>query len=241
MPKRAASSASKKTVKKSRPSSRAPRAKKEGLHFLTNPKKSIFGRAVPQTLTATHRYASGTYHTATGAATTLQVFKCNGLYDPDTTNIGHQPYLFDQISALYNHWTVVRSRITITFNNFRPAGGPDTYEHRLQCALFVDDDATFTGGLSAALELGNNCSWGVITGNDTGKTLHSKWSLKDNFGITKPLGMSRFQGDSSNDPTELSQFILLVQNSSAATEYIDYVAVIEYDVIWSEPKDVAQS
>lgn len=56
-----------------------------------------------------------------GAGTALQVFRGNSLYDPDFTNVGHQPNLFDQMAALYNHYFVEASSITVRAINMRAA------------------------------------------------------------------------------------------------------------------------
>lgn len=41
-------------------------------------------------------------------------FKANGLYDPDVAVGGHQPYGFDQLMNVYNNYTVLGSKITVT-------------------------------------------------------------------------------------------------------------------------------
>lgn len=41
-------------------------------------------------------------------------FSANGLYDPNISGVGHQPYGFDQLMALYNHYTVTGARIKAT-------------------------------------------------------------------------------------------------------------------------------
>lgn len=41
------------------------------------------------------------------------VFSCNGLFDPDSTGGGHQPYGFDQIAAQYGKYVVKSSRIKV--------------------------------------------------------------------------------------------------------------------------------
>nr|DAV46090.1 MAG TPA: Capsid protein [Cressdnaviricota sp.] len=45
------------------------------------------------------------------------VFHATSIYDPDNTGTGHQPYGFDQIMAMYDHFTVLGSKIKVTAVN----------------------------------------------------------------------------------------------------------------------------
>lgn len=45
------------------------------------------------------------------------VFRANSVYDPNHTAGGHQPMFHDQYSAVYNHYKVAGSKITITGTN----------------------------------------------------------------------------------------------------------------------------
>lgn len=42
-----------------------------------------------------------------------QIWKMNGLFDPDTSGTGHQPYLYDQLSALYTRYRVYGCKIEV--------------------------------------------------------------------------------------------------------------------------------
>lgn len=42
-------------------------------------------------------------------------FRANSAFDPNETEIGHQPYNWDQLSPFYKYYRVIRSHITGTF------------------------------------------------------------------------------------------------------------------------------
>lgn len=44
----------------------------------------------------------------------VYAFRANGMYDPNYTSTGHQPYGFDQLMAAYNHYAVMGSRCIVT-------------------------------------------------------------------------------------------------------------------------------
>ncbi len=48
-------------------------------------------------------------------AMAAHIFSANGLFDPDITGVGHQPYSFDQWMAVYDHYHVVGAKISVTF------------------------------------------------------------------------------------------------------------------------------
>lgn len=52
-----------------------------------------------------------------GVFGTIQKMNLNSLYDPNNTGGGHQPYGYDQISALYRRYLVRRADIMIEFVN----------------------------------------------------------------------------------------------------------------------------
>jgi len=53
---------------------------------------------------------------ASGLAAAPWFFNMNGMYDPDQTGTGHQPYGFDQYAALYSLYTVTHVSINIAFH-----------------------------------------------------------------------------------------------------------------------------
>jgi len=45
-------------------------------------------------------------------ATAQHTFRCNNIYDPDATGGGHQPRHFDILAEVYDHYTVLGSKMT---------------------------------------------------------------------------------------------------------------------------------
>lgn len=43
--------------------------------------------------------------------------RANSLYDPDHSGVGHQPRGFDELAAIYDHYTVIGSKIKVSFEN----------------------------------------------------------------------------------------------------------------------------
>lgn len=195
--------------------------------------RANFGRGIPKSLAITHKYCEKYFITAT--STTSVTFRANGLYDPTVAIGGHQPYLYDQVSPLYDHYLVKASRIKLTISN-------TAVNDRWIACGFVDDDATYSGNINTALERADQKkSWVMCPpGSDT-KTIYLTWSLPKDFSIKDGLGLSRFQGTAGTDPTEQSYFHFFFQNETGATAYMDYVAEIEYDTVWTEVADVGGS
>jgi len=52
---------------------------------------------------------------ATSTNWVTQNYRGNGMYDPDYTNVGHQPLGFDQWTQFYNKYRVYASKIVVTF------------------------------------------------------------------------------------------------------------------------------
>lgn len=203
-----------------------------------------FGRTIPTTLTATHRYCVPAVTSSVAAGGTAQIFyKANSLYDPEDAVGGHQPYLFDQLSALYEHFVVVASRMTIIITpNYETAsfaGQAWTF------SLMLNSDSSMAGGVQTTIEQGRNVTWANSGPNTDSIVLKSNWDIRKEFGLKtyqEAVGLSRFQGTSASDCTELTHYLVSAQNNaSAANGKFTYVTVIDYKVIWSEPKDAASS
>jgi len=100
----------------------------------------------PNTKLVRHKYCDQITIPAGAAAglSTLYQFRCNSMFDPDYTGVGHQPMFRDEMAAQYTYYTVLSSKIKFTFT------ASNTQELIYQ--LWVDDDVTVAGAISENCE-----------------------------------------------------------------------------------------
>lgn len=78
--------------------------------------KNDFG--FPDRLSTKLVYCDAFNIAASGGAVASNTFRLNSLYDPDLTNVGHQPQWFDQLATVYQKYRVKGAKITVTFSPF---------------------------------------------------------------------------------------------------------------------------
>lgn len=200
-----------------------------------NPQGDIF----PRLFKFTHKYCDqGIELTSTSGVPGKYVYSCNGMYDPNITGGGHQPYLFDQLSALYDQYCVIGSKITFTLINTTDSlVGADI-------ALFVSDIAAPTAAtlVQDAIEQGRKwLQLSATGGNKAVGKISATWSARKAFGKS-PLTDDQLRGTVSANPVE-QQFYQLwyVGSDNASTITLDLVTVVEYIAIWTENKILARS
>lgn len=171
------------------------------------------------------------YNIASGATgvSNAHVFSCNGLYDPDITGVGHQPRGFDQIMALYDHYTVIASKIKVQYW-IRPA-----QTGQAAVGISVQDDNTVFTDYRDYMESPNNVTIQLSPDGDRSKTLVSQINPNKFLGRSKPLADSQLKGSSTGNPTEQCYFHVWVTSSTEATS-VDAVVEIEYTAIMGEPR-----
>lgn len=182
-----------------------------------------------------HRYVDYQALTTAGGLSNYQ-FSVNGLYDPNITGVGSQPMYFDQMAAIYNHYTVIGSKCTI---KIVPQG--TAVQEPYQCTLWINDDTTTTPNDIGIAE-GRGAYTSLSQGGVNPKTivLKKNWSLKKAFAGN--VSSSQFQGTNTANPSEQEYFQLSFRPLSGANTVSIYAWVsIEYIAVWKELKDIATS
>jgi hypothetical protein len=183
------------------------------------------------------RYAdSGLTMTSSSGTVASYVFSCNGLYDPDITGTGHQPAGFDQMMLSYDHYTVTRARIGVTF--LSQSGGVDPV-----VAINLRSNPTPVTVINQLLEDGLDVSDHVYAANVFGsiKTLSLACNIAKFGGVPNLLDAEEYRGSLTANPTEQSYFHVQCWNNSAETSVISMEVVIEYEAWFTEPRSLTQS
>lgn len=193
------------------------------------------GNGFPAKVKSLHRYNETILLTATSGVLTTYAFSCNGMYDPNISGTGHQPLYFDQLSAIYNHYTVIGSKCTIKVSP------RDASNVVFQVGMYVNDGAT---GLPADISAWSEQTGGTVKimppNSNNVLTLTNNWSAKQKFGGSV-LADSELQGSTGTNPLDQSYYRIAVQGSTATTFVALVEATIEYIAVWSEIKDIPQS
>lgn len=150
------------------------------------------------------------------------VFCGNGLYDPEITFVGGQPYMFDQMMALYNNYYVYSSRfeLDVCNNDAVPthvALAPSMTSVEFDGADNVDDLRQQNGGKYAML--------GPAAGAGCQKKLVAFCRSKDIFAYENTDDL---KGNVSSNPTLKWYWHVALANDDAGNLAITYSWRITY-------------
>lgn len=183
------------------------------------------------------RYSQGIALSSTLGALGHNIFRANGIYDPDSSGIGTQPLGRDQWAALFNHSCVVRCKITMT-----PVWDSNASVPLIYGITLTDDGSTpytlWTGYTEAKkgshrLHSANNQDNYSVTSVYDAKKFYNITDIKDNVDrLGAPIG---------DNPTEGAFFDCWLQPFTSTTHSQLFIIHMDFVVDFSEPKDLVQS
>lgn len=186
----------------------------------------------PNRLFIKHKYAElFTLTSTTGSLATYQ-FSCNGMFDPNITGTGHQPMYFDELGAIYDHYTVVKSvaKFTITYGSTVNSGA---------ITLTIDDDVAISSNANFAAEQGTAIQKFIGAQDGSPTVLTKTWTAKQ-FG-PQALDNDNLQGTTSANPVEQSYYTLYFTALNLQTAVVNVGVEIIYHAVWDELRTNAGS
>ena len=169
-------------------------------------------------------------------------FSANGMFDPNVTGTGHQPMGFDQMMLMYNHYTVVSSKITVTAINNSAA----SVYGCLGC--YLSPDTTSITDASTLIENGYIVWKPMYPINTVGSI--AKLNLDCNVATyfarhrnkRELLEDTELYGTAAANPTDQVYFVVCAFSDAGANTVAASITVeIEYEAIFWEPRKLTQS
>lgn len=138
------------------------------------------------------------FPTTTLGATAYQTIAINDVFDPDRTNIGHQPMIHDQVAGIFENYTVTQLKYKISFVN-------SSIDNTIIVGYYVNDRIDTAVNVTSAIEQGM-CEWKHVSV----KTGEAIASYEGTIDIPKVMGYSygeyvansKFETDFGNSPTD---------------------------------------
>lgn len=222
-----------------------PRSKKARKRFYKRKKRYsknlVLSKApIPNRFATKLRYADNFTLQPVSGLVAAHLWNANSCYDPDVTGTGHQPRGFDQFMAMYDHFTVIGSKITAWFCG---SSGSATNSPTM-IGIALKDFTTLPSTKNDYMEGRNVVSTMLAFDNETHevKKLTKTFSTKKFLGVSKPLASSVLRGSASADPAEDAYFHVFAQALQPANiDPIRVQVVIDYLVVFTEPKQPSQS
>lgn len=217
----------------------------------------VYGKSnamLAKTRKITHRWSSGRGKLSTGNGTTgSEVISLNRIVNPgDSLNVAdtHEPMGFIQMQAIYDQYTVVNTRLRVDYflNQAQGTGAAGTVQG-IVIGIGTKDD---TGGLTenGRWQEMDDTIWTTCAPEGHGRLTYS-CNPANYFGIPKKQVLSestlRALTTGTQGQTRPSNEVFahiwayVIDHGSTATPEIELSITVEYDVVWQEPKDLAQS
>lgn len=187
------------------------------------------GLGFPKKMTMTHRYNETVPVAISSGFVTQYAFSTLNMYDPNVTGTGHQPLNYDTMAGIYDHWTVIGSKIDVKIV-------PTNVGNGAVVGVYLDDGTSMSAATNYQTFAEQNTSkFKYITQGYTLPTsLAAKYSAHKTFG-KGVLANCKLLGGSSTSPTETHNYLIWVaalDNSAAITAFID--VTITYIAVWTE-------
>ncbi len=172
---------------------------------------------------------------------TSHYFSANAMSDPDITGGGHQPLGFDQMMVGYEHYTVLGSKIKVTYV---PGGTGLDIPGYFGVILDNNTVLTYTNPLALmeSKQGKQTAKWDGQSPDGNVKSITRYFSAKKFFKVKNIIGKDLYRGTSGTNPSEGAFFGIwsasIGSNNPALTNFL---VEIEFIAVLTEPQFIAQS
>lgn len=205
--------------------------------FISVPRSSLtqFKASAPfkERARATLRYVEHVTLDAAVGAISSYLFSANGLYDPNITGVGHQPYGFDTYMTIYNHYLVKSARIKVE----AMTSSPGVVAGMNHIGIAICDDTTVPTSTRDMVEQKGTTTAFMDSFNKA--VCSNYWSKAMVFNADHDA----LSGNVGANPTEQTYFAIFQAHLSTGVEPggMYFVVTIDYDTEFYELKSLGSS
>lgn len=166
-------------------------------------------------------------------------FSVNGMYDPDTTLGGHQPYGFDQWTAIYKYWHILSSKINIQVGQASLPGSTPTWRVGITP---INRTSAVPSNAVDLMEM-DGTVYGIYERYTTLK-LTKKQDSHKTFGIKDIMDADEMRGTISGNPPTQAYFMVWVANGNQGVvdpEPLSVTITIDYEAVFTDPNQPLNS
>jgi len=193
-----------------------------------------FASPFPMQRIAKLRYCMTTTLDATSATRVLQQFRANSLFDPDFTSGGHQPYGFDTLDSIYNHYEVLSSVLTVT----AVPSSLNSVNAYMTVGVLVSDDSTVTTSVDTIREQANG-KFVLLGGDGSPVTVVQKYNRNVMFPRSSDYSTGSIMSTNPSDEAYFTVYAAPIAGIEPGAVYL--MCTIDFVARFWELKDLGQS
>lgn len=194
----------------------------------------------PQGRVVNHRYVSSEVVSpgALGVPDVISL-KANSPFQPAAG--GGDAQGFDQWQLFYEDWICTSSKIRVQFTG--KAEGTGIAVDALFLGVHLDNNATLGANWRTVIMQGNTPYRMVAPNGTQSYTISNRFNAKKFFNVTDVKdNKARIGGTGAADPADLAYYNIMCQSINESTIVAIWIMyVIDYTVVYSQPRDLAVS
>ncbi len=114
------------------------------------------------------------------------VFRCNSIFDPNFTGVGHQPMYHDELAGLYERYLVIGSKLHVRFMHTSSAGSTT---NPMMVYVWSSDGSADAFSSSQQMMENKEVTWRILDQSATSVTAHV--NLSKGFNPRKAFQLGR--------------------------------------------------
>lgn len=200
------------------------------------------GTLIADTTKVVMKYAEDINVTVDGTLGANYLFRCNSIFDPNQSGVGHQPLGRDQYSTFYQRYVVVGSKITVRFMAYETGSDTNDSEHITNVGVSTINSTGDTIIVPSEFMENNRTTYGVICPQKPTRSITKMFSAKNFFGVKNVIDEEDLGADFETNPVNEALWQLKFWPTiSGLSRVVSCNVMIQYICVLRERKNIGGS